>query len=303
MKRNKYHFYWERIAPFLLVSPSIIAVGVFVYGFIAWTGIVSLSKWNQLLPNYAFAGLHNYIKLFADPRFQIDLRNILVFTGVFLVSSLFIGFLLAVLLDQRIHGENFFRTVYIYPMSLSFIVTGVVWRWLLNPGSLQMGSAGVNQLFDMIGLGFLKNGWYTNPKVGIIAVAVAATWQMSGYIMAMYLAGLRGISEELREAARIDGASETQIYLHVVLPLLRPVTLGAIIILIVISLKVYDLIVAMTGPGIGFSCDVPAYYMWVAAFHDNRFAYGSAIAIIILIAVSVFIVPYLIYNLRKEAHS
>ncbi|NOX44594.1 MAG: sugar ABC transporter permease [Caldiserica bacterium] len=291
----------ERLITLLLLLPSVIAVAVFVYGFIGWTGYVSMSNWNQLLPDYTFVGLRNFLKLFAHPRFQIDLRNLAVFTGLFLTGSLAIGFLLAVLLDRKVRGEGFFRTIYLYPMSLSFIVTGVVWRWLMNPGSPQMGSTGINLLLEKIGLGFLKSGWYTDPRVGIKAVAVAAIWQMSGYVMAMYLAGLRGIPEELREAARVDGASEWQVYRYVILPLLRPITLGAIIILGHISLKIYDLIVAMTGPGIGFSTDVPAYFMWETTFHANRFAQGAAIAIILLLMVSLLIVPYLIFSVRREA--
>lgn len=291
----------ERLITLLLLLPSVIAVAVFVYGFIGWTGYVSMSNWNQLLPDYTFVGLRNFFRLFAHPRFQIDLRNLAVFTGLFLTGSLAIGFLLAVLLDRKVRGEGFFRTIYLYPMSLSFIVTGVVWRWLMNPGSPQMGSTGINLLLEKLGLGFLKSGWYTDPRVGIKAVAVAAIWQMSGYVMAMYLAGLRGIPEELREAARVDGANEFQVYRYVILPLLRPITLGAIIILGHISLKIYDLIVAMTGPGIGFSTDVPAYFMWETTFHANRFAQGAAIAVILLLMVSLLIVPYLIFSVRREA--
>src|SRR3989304_86620 len=148
------------------------------------------------------------------------------------------------------------------PLALSFIVTGVVWRWLLNPGSAELGSTGINLLLDTVGLGFLKTGWYTDPKIGIKAVVVAATWQMSGYVMAMYLAGLRGIPEELREAALVDGASEFQVYRHIIVPLLHPLTLGAMIILGHISLKIFDLVVAMPGPGPGFSSDVPAFFMF-----------------------------------------
>lgn len=273
---------------------------VFVYGFIGWTGFVSLTKWNKLLPDYTLAGLSNYQKLFTHFRFQIDLWNLVVFTVSFLILSLLIGFMLAVLLDQNIKGESIFRTIYLFPMALSFIVTGVVWRWVLNPGSIQMGSTGINFLLERAGLGFLKSGWYTDPKIGIKAVAIAAVWQMSGYVVAMYMAGLRGIPEELREAARIDGASEIQIYRYVILPLLRPITLGAIIILGHISLKIFDLIVAMTGPGIGFSCDVPAYFMWETTFYSNRFAQGASVAIIMLIMIAVLIIPYLLYSLRKE---
>lgn len=294
------HLHRGQTIPILLILPSVIGATIFVYGFIGWTGLISLTKWNKLLPNYTLAGLSNYQKIFAHFRFQIDLWNLVVFTVLFLILSLVIGFALAILLDQNIKGESIFRTIYLFPMALSFIVTGVVWRWVLNPGSIQMGSTGINLLLEKAGLGFLKSGWYTDPKIGIKAVVIAAVWQMSGYVVAMYVAGLHSIPEELREAARIDGASEIQIYRYIILPLLRPITLGAIIILGHISLKIFDLIVAMTGPGIGFSCDVPAYFMWVTTFHSNRFAQGASIAIIMLIMVAVLIVPYLVYSLRKE---
>ena len=292
---------WERVVSILLLSPAVIAVAIFVYGFIGWTAYASLSKWDKLLPDFTLVGLSNYQKLFANQRFQIDLGNTVVFTVLFLISCLVIGFLLALLLDQRIRGEGIFRSIYLFPMSISFIVTGVVWRWLLNPGSPELGSTGVNLLFDMAGLGFLKTGWYTDPKIGIMAVAIAATWQMSGYTMAMYLAGLRAIPDELREAARVDGASEWQIVRRIILPLLQPVTLSAVIVLGHISLKIYDLIVSMTGPGIGFATDVPAYFMWDTTFRGNHFSRGAAIAIVLLIMVAVLIVPYLVYSIRTEA--
>jgi len=292
---------WERVVSVLLLSPAVIAVAIFVYGFIGWTAFASLTKWDKLLPDFTIAGLSNYQRLFANQRFQIDLRNTVVFTVLFLISCLVVGFLLALLLDQRIRGEAIFRGIYLFPMSISFIVTGVVWRWLLNPGSVELGSTGVNLLFDTLGLGFLKTGWYTDPKIGIMAVAIAATWQMSGYTMAMYLAGLRAIPEELREAARVDGASELQIVRHIILPLLQPITLSAVIVLGHISLKIYDLIVSMTGPGIGFATDVPAYFMWDTTFRGNHFARGAAIAIVLLVMVAVLIVPYLVHSTRTEA--
>ena len=292
---------WDRITSILLILPSAIAIAIFVYGFIGFTGFVSLTKWNKLLPDFSLVGLRNYQTLFANPRFQIDMRNMAVFTVLFLISCLAIGFLLAVLLDQRIKGENIFRSIFLFPMAISFIVTGIAWRWLLNPGSAEMGSTGVNLLFETVGLDFLKTGWYTDPKIGIKAVVIAAVWQMSGYVMAMYLAGLRGIPEELREAARVDGASELQILSHVIVPLMRPITLGAVIVVGHIALKIYDLVVAMTGPGIGFSSDVPAYFMWDTTFQANRFAQGASIATILLVMVGILIVPYLAYSLRKEA--
>ncbi|MBI2247096.1 MAG: sugar ABC transporter permease [Armatimonadetes bacterium] len=290
----------DRVISLLLIAPSLVALAVFVYGFIGFTGFASLTKWDSLTPDFTFVGLRNYARLFDTTRFQIDLRNTVTFTVLFLALCLSLGFLLAVLLDQRIRGEGIFRSIFLFPLAVSFIVTGVIWRWLLNPGSAQLGSTGINLLLDMVGLGFLKTGWYTDPKIGIKAVVVAATWQMSGYVMAMYLAGLRGIPVELREAALVDGASEFQVYRHVIVPLLYPITLGAVIILGHISLKIFDLVVAMTGPGPAFSSDVPAFFMFDTTFRGNNFAQGAGIAVILLAMVAVLIVPYLVYSLRTE---
>ncbi|WP_406607057.1 carbohydrate ABC transporter permease [Candidatus Infernicultor aquiphilus] len=287
--------------PILFIMPSVITVGVFVYGFISWTGFISFTKWNDVLPNYTLIGFENYRKLFANMRFQIDLRNTLVFTVIFVISCLLIGLLLAIFLDQKIKSEGIFRNLFLLPMAISFVVSGVIWRWLFNPGSIQLGNIGVNQLFEKLGLNFLTCGWYTDPKIGIIAVAIAAIWQFSGYTMALYLAGLRGIPIELREASAIDGADKWQIFYYIISPLLRPITFGAIIILGHISLKIFDLVVAMTGSGPAFSCDVPALFMYDTTFRGNHFAQGASIAIILLLLISLLIIPYLISTFRKEA--
>ncbi len=311
----------DRLIAVALISPSIVAVAVFVYGFIGWTGLASLVRWNSVRPDYTLVGLRNYETLFANARFQIDLRNTFVFTLCFIAVSLILGMLLANLLDRHIRAEGFFRSVYLFPMAISFIVTGVVWRWLLTP------SAGVNTLFGLdpkttrwytdptvlhippgsaagawlhdIGLGFLASTVVGVP-VAMLSIVIAAVWQMSGFVMALYLAGLRGISEELREAARVDGASEWGVFRHVILPLLAPVTLSAVIILGHISLKIYDLTVAMSPTGPAFATDVPANFMWQTAFQGNRFSQGAAIAIVMLVLVALLVVPYLIYTRRTE---
>ncbi len=287
----------DTIISIALVSPSIIAVLIFVYGFIAWSMRVSFSAWKGLLPDYTWVGLKNYIELFKDPRFQIDIRNTLIFTGLFVGGCLLVGLVLAILLDQGLRGESFFRSLFLFPMAISFIVTGVVWRWLMNPAQ---GSrlSGLNLLFDNLGLDFLINLWHTTPQWGIAAIALPAVWQMSGYTMALYLGGLRSVSESLREAARIDGASEIQIYRYIILPLLRPVTLSALIILGHISLKVFDLIIATAGKQVAL--DVPSIYMWTTTFDGNFFGRGAAIGILILLSVAVLVVPYLYFTLRQE---
>lgn len=287
----------ETIQGFLLVLPSIIALAVFVYGFIGWTFRVSVSKWSGLIPNYEWAGLDNYINLFADPRFQVDIRNTVIFTVVFVGGCLLMGLFMATLLDQKIHGENFFRSIFLFPMAVSYIVTGVVWRWLFNPA---MGSriSGLNLLFQNLHLDFLINQWHNTPYWGIAFIGIPAIWQMSGYTMSIYLVGMQNISNELREAARVDGANEFQIYQYIVLPLLKPVTFSVMIILGHMSLKVFDLIVAVVGKQLPL--DVPAIYMWQATFDGLFFGRGAAIGMILLISIAVLIIPYLIYTLKSE---
>jgi glucose/mannose transport system permease protein len=324
----------DRVISLLLIAPSVIALLVFVYGFIAFTGFSSFTKWDSLSPDFTLVGWRNYLKLFSTSptdRFLCDLRNTVTFTVLFLIGCIVIGFGLAVLLDQKIRGEGLFRGIFLFPMAISFVVTGVAWRWLLSPGTVQTGSSGVNLLFQKVGLGFLRWGWFTDPTIwsippesgvgmflkqiglgglvspyvgvslAMVSVVIAATWQMSGYVMAMYLAGLRGIPEELREAARVDGATELQVYRHIILPLMQPITLSAVIVLGHISLKIFDLVVSMTGPGPAFATDVPAFYMWDTTFRGNNFAQGAAIATILLLLVAVLIVPYLANTIRTEA--
>lgn len=309
----------------VLIIPSVAAIGLFVYGFIGWSAVVSVSEWDSVRPDYTYVGLDNFRDLFDNFRFRIDIRNTIVFTVLFTLACLGLGFGLASLLDRHIAGEGLFRSIYLFPMAVSFIVTGVVWRWLLAP------RAGVNILPTKIGMEAGDYGWYTDPTViyvhdgsrlgealhaiglGFLAdpnfglplamtsVVIAATWQMSGFVMVMYLAGLRAIPEELREAARMDGASELRILRHVSVPLLRPVTLSAMIIIGHQSLKIFDLVVSMSRRGPGFATDVPALFMFETTFQGNHFSHGAAISIVMLLAVSVLVIPYLFWSLRREA--
>ncbi len=301
----------ERWISFLMLLPSIILIAIFVYGFIGWTATVSTSKWDGVEPDYTWVGLQNFQQLFTEEggisakRFKIDLWNTFFFTLFFLLLCVVIGLLLAILLDQKIKGEGIFRTVYLFPMAISFVVTGVVWQWIFAPGT-ENRLRGVNALFHAVGLDALRWKWYTDTNsigpfhVALIPVIIAAAWQLIGYTMAMYLAGLRGIPEELREAARVDGASEIGIYRHIILPMLQPITLSALIVLGHISLKIFDLVYTMTGKGPGFVTDVPGIFMFETTFQGNHYSQGAAISIIMLLMVGVVIVPYLIFSLRRE---
>ena len=312
----------DRVYSIVLIAPSIALVAIFVYGLIGWTGFVSTTKWNSLTPDYTSVGLDNFAAIFANARFQLDLRNTVVFTLFFVIVSLMLGLLLANLLDRRIRGEAIFRTIFLFPMAISFIVTGVVWKWLLTPASgynLLLGlnpktnlwftdpkvayitpDSGVGGILHDIGLGFITDPRWGVP-IAVLSIVIAAVWQMSGFVMALYLAGLRAIPEELREAARVDGASEWGVFRRVVLPLLTPVTVTAVIILGHISLKIYDLTVAMSPNGSGFATDFPATFMVQLSFTNNQFARGAAVAVVMLVLVATLIVPYLIWNRRQEA--
>src|SRR5689334_3910166 len=280
----------DRLAAILMLLPSIAAIALFVYGFIAWNGWASLTNWRGLgsmnqvgpirFPAADFSGLSNYVRLFQTPRFfPTDVRNNAIFTVVFLIGCVVVGLTLAIMLDRKVRGEGFFRNVFLLPMALSFVVTGTIWRWV-----------------------FLQLGWVTNPSLALPALIIAAIWQESGFTMAMFLAALRGIPDELREAARVDGATEVQIYRKVILPLINPVILSALIILAHLSLKIFDLVYVMTGgsPTLGYVTDMPSLYLFQLAFQDNLFARAAAVAMVMLLFVAVVIVPYLWTNLRSE---
>jgi glucose/mannose transport system permease protein len=280
-----------------LLTPSLVALAVFVYGFIGINIKISLTDEQGLGGESNFIGFANYIALWSDQRFHIDVWNTAVFSVAFISISLALGLGLAILLDQKIKAEGFFRSTFLLPMAVSFIVTGVVWRWLMNPAEGDRTS-GLNLLFESMGLGFLANQWHLTPTWGMLGIALPAIWQMSGYTMALFLAGLRSIPDEVKEAARMDGASEFAIYRRVILPMIRPVALSAVVILGHISLKVFDLIIAIAGKQLAL--DVPAIYMWQTTFDAYNFARGATLATYILISVAVFVIPYLYFTTRKE---
>jgi glucose/mannose transport system permease protein len=290
----------ETFLSFALLFPSIVAVAIFVYGFIAWSVRVSLSKWKGLNADYTFVGLKQYTDLiFHDQRFLIDVRNTAVFTVGFILGCLILGLGLAILLDQKLKGESLFRNVFLFPMSISFIASGVVWAWLMNPATGSR-TTGINLIFQNFGLDFLISTWHaTPPPWGMAYTVIPAVWQLSGFAMALYLGGIRSISEDIREAARVDGASELEIYRYVILPMLRPVTLSAVIILGHMSLKIFDLIVALGRKD--QRLDVPGIYMWTTTFDGTNYAQGAAIGILMLISVAILVVPYLITSMRAEA--
>jgi glucose/mannose transport system permease protein len=253
-----------RLGGLLFVLPSILVVMIFVYGLILWSVNVSLTNQNSGTKKaIEYVGLKNYTDLVADERFTHSLSNLVKFTVVFILGALVTGFIMSLLLEKGIKGEGFFRSFYLYPMAISFIAMGTVFNWLLN-SARDEEAGGLNLALQKIGLGFLQNDWYVSERGSMYAMALPAIWQMSGYVLALFLAGFRGIPDDMREAARVDGASESQIYRHVLFPQLTPTLLTILIILGHISMKAFDLIIGINGKS--YVTQVVAVYMWEATF-------------------------------------
>ena len=298
VKKNRVHSPW---GGFFFVLPSIIAMAVFVYGMIGYTVRESLqNRTNSYATDIKFVGLTNYRELWQDPEFTHALSNLLKFTGVFMIGCLLSGLIMSLLLEKGIKGEGFFRSTYLYPMAISFIAMGTSWRWLMD-SARDKDATGLNMLLMKAHLGFLQNDWYTSEKGTMFAMALPAIWQMSGYVMALFLAGFRGIPDDLREAARVDGSSEYKIYRHILFPQLSPTFLTVLIILGHISMKVFDLIFGIASKS--YVTKVLAIYMWQVIFDFQNYAKGAAIAILILLMIAVAVIPYLIYvNKTEEAN-
>jgi glucose/mannose transport system permease protein len=309
----------------IVLVPALVSTAIFVYGFVSWTALASLTDWRQvrrvqgILPPGSYVGLDNYEAIFSTQRFwPNDIFNNAVFTLVFVTGCLLLGLLLAILIDQQIRGESVFRAIFLLPMAISFIVTGTVWAWILNPTNglnvLIEGTviddartaaleAGLLQplwkALDDLRINVLRPGLTADPRAVIGAIALAAIWQMSGFVMALYLAGLRGVSDELREAARMDGASETRIYRHIILPLMRPITASAIVLLGYTSLKMFDLVFVLTRGGPALASDLPSIFMFETTFRGQLFAQGAAVATVMFLVSAVLIVPYIRAQLRS----
>ncbi len=228
--------------PKLVLAPSVVVVLFCMYGYIGWTLLLSFTN-SRFMPSYKWAGLSQYQRLWDNDRWWVASKNLLLFGGSFIAICLVLGVFLAVLLDQRIRREGFIRTLYLYPMALSMIVTGTAWKWLLNPG------LGLDKLLRDWGWEGFRFDWLVDPERVVYCLVIAAVWQASGFVMALFLAGLRGVDPAIVRAAQVDGASLPTIYLRIVLPSLRPVFFSALMILAHIAIKSFDLVAAMTAGG------------------------------------------------------
>lgn len=285
--------YIQAALPKVVLSPTLVAALIFVYGFILWTAWLSFTE-SRLLPRYELAGLVQYITLFENDRWWTALRNLGIFGSLFIGFCLGLGLLLAILLDQRIRAEGFLRAIYLYPMALSFIVTGTAWRWILNPG------LGFEHLVRSLGFENFTFDWIVTPGMSIYAVVIAGVWQSTGFVMALFLAGLRGVDDAIIKAAQVDGAGPVRIYTRIIVPSLRPVFFSALIILAHIAIKSFDLVMALTGGGPGYSSDLPATFMYTFAFNRNQIGLGAASAMMMLFTVVAIIIPMMYSETRRD---
>ena len=279
--------------PKIVLSPSLAMVLVFVYGFIAFTVYLSFTD-SRILPSFGWVGLENYSKLWRLSHWETSLKNLGVYALLYISICTGLGLLLAIFLDQKIRGEGVLRPIYLYPMALSFIVTGTAWKWFLDPG------IGLEHTMRLWGWESFSFGWIKDRDFAIYTVVIAAVWQSSGFVMAMFLAGLRGIDGEIMKAAQIDGASNWNLYRRIVIPMLRPAFLSAFVILAHLAIKSYDLVIALTGGGPGRATELPATFMYSYTFTRNQMGIGASSAVIMLMTIAAIMVPYLYAELRER---
>ena len=283
----------ERHMPKFVMAPSFVAILIFVYGFIGWTAWVSFTK-SRLLPKYDIVGTIQYDRLFQSPRWETAINNLYVFGILFIVISMFLGLVLAIFLDQKIRVEGVIRTIYLYPMALSMIVTGTAWKWILNPG------LGIEATVKKWGYENFTFDWLVNPDMAIYTVVLAGVWQSSGFVMALFLAGLRSVDEEIIKAAQVDGIPTWRIYSAIIIPSLAPIFLSAFIVLSHLAIKSFDLVIALTGGGPGYATDLPATYMYTMAFSRGDIGQAASSAMIMMAVVFTIVVPYLYSELRAK---
>lgn len=273
--------------------PMVLTALVIFVGATLWTVFHSFTK-SKLLPSTKFVGLDQYERLWTQNRWLISIENLAIYGVLSMIFSLVIGFLLAAMLDQKIRFENTFRSIFLYPFALSFIVTGLVWQWILNP------EFGVQEVVRQMGFTeFVFDPLY-NADIVIYGVLIAGLWQGTGLIMCLMLAGLRGIDEDIWKAARVDGIPMWKTYIFIVIPMMRPVFITTLVIIASGIVKVYDLVVAQTSGGPGIASEVPAKYVYDYMFQNQNLGQGFAASTMMLISVLVIVIPWAILEFKEQ---
>jgi glucose/mannose transport system permease protein len=288
----------QRATPFIVLAPSLAASFIYVFIFTAWTFYISLSD-STLLPTYHFVGFQHYISIWANQRWQIAYANLFLFSALYVVFAILIGLGLAIAIDQRVRGEAIWRTIFLYPLAVSFAVTGTVWSWLYSP------NAGIEFFVRSLGWTDFTFRLTTDRNLAIYAVIATGIWQSSGFAMALFLAGLRSVDGDLIRAAQIDGAGVFRIYRKVIVPAIAPIFIAVTVVLLQFAIRTFDLVAALTnngGPGI--STTFPATYVYDLMFQRGQIAEGATAAMLMLGALAVVLVPYslwVVWRRRAEA--
>ncbi|MEZ5479551.1 MAG: sugar ABC transporter permease [Thiolinea sp.] len=276
------------------IPMALTALVVFV-GCSVWTIVYSFTS-SKLLPKAKFVGLDQYERLWDTNRWNISIENLLIFGVCMLIFSLVVGFVLATLLDQKIRFEDTFRTIMLYPFALSFIVTGLVWQWILNP------DFGLQSIVRKLGWESFTFDPLYDQDIVIYGILIAALWQGSGFVMCLMLAGLRGIDEDVWKATRVEGIPAWKTYLFVVIPMMRPVFITTLVIITAGIVKVYDLVVAQTGGGPGIASEVPAKYVYDAMFAKQNLGQGFAASTMMLLTVAIIVIPWAYLEFGGKKH-
>jgi glucose/mannose transport system permease protein len=266
-----------------------------VYGYIMFTIYLSFTS-STIMPRLDWQGGTAYRRLFGLENWDVSIGNLIVFASLYIGCAIALGLGFAILIDQQIRAEGLFRSIFLYPMALSFIVTGTAWKWLLDPG------VGLEHTMRQIGWESFALDWIKDNDKAIYCVVIAAVWQTTGFVMALFLAGLRGIDTEQLNAARVDGAPPLQIYLRIIIPQLGPVFVSAFVILAHMAIKSYDLVIALTNGGPGRSTWLPSVFMYQYTFTRNEMSVGAASAVLMLIAIGIVVLPYLWAEMAKARH-
>jgi len=281
------------LAAKIALIPTILVMLGCYYASVTWTVYISMTR-SFLLPMYKFAGAAQYERLFATARWQVAYTNMFLFGALDIIGTLGLGVLLAVLLDRAVRFEGIFRTIMLYPLSISFIVTGLTWQWVLSP------TIGVQQFVRGLGWDGFMFDWITQPERAIYTLVFAGVWHQSGLIMAIMLAGLRGVDREIWRAARVEGIPTWRTYVSIVLPMLRPLIVTCLVLIAIAVVKSYDLVVAMTNGGPGFSSDLPGKFVVDFEFERANIGQASAAATVMLGSVLAIVVPYLYFELARK---
>jgi glucose/mannose transport system permease protein len=271
--------------PHLVLWPPLLISVLHVVSFTAYTTWISFTS-STLVPEYDWVGLRNYAAVLASRNWEIAFSNLIVYGTGFVLLTTALGLLLAILLDQRIRAENLLRTIFLYPLAVSFVVTGTVWAWLLNP------SIGIQKLVRNLGWEGFRFDWLVDRDMAIYTIVIAGAWQASGFAMALLLAGIRSVDADLYKAAQIDGAGPWRIYRRVVLPAVWPIFIAVMVILLQYTIKTFDLVRALTGGGPGIATQLPSLVVYDLMFQRGLLGRGSAAAVLMLLYLLAVLLPY-----------